>query len=148
MTVALIVVAFTLRWLWGKYRARVHQAFSVIAVYLELLWIYLSATLIADGIGMFTGWVATRQGTVWLGEFKASVSEWFTPITTIWDSLVVVLGIMAKATLEPLAWLTIAGVIYGQAIAAAAPAIHDMRAAKVRENTNRCPRKCANASLI
>lgn len=139
ITISLIVVAFVLRWLWGRYRARLHRSLTAAAVYLELLWIYLATTLVADGIGLLTGWVATRQGTVWLGDIREAVTDWFSPITAVWDTVVMMLGLTARATLEPLAWLTIAGVIYGQAIAAASPAITDLRAARLRERYTKLP---------
>ncbi|HEX5728657.1 MAG TPA: hypothetical protein VFX99_04415, partial [Microbacterium sp.] len=48
VTIGLIVVAFIGRWLWKRYRSRLPKALAAIAVYLEVLWVYLSVTLVAD----------------------------------------------------------------------------------------------------
>lgn len=139
VTIAIVIVAYSLRWWWGRYRDRLPKWCAIAAVYLELLWIYLSVTLVAQAISWVTGWIETRQGTLWLSELRANVSEWFEPAANVWEAVGSVAGAAGKVTAEPLAWLTIAGVIYGQAIAASAPAINDLRAAKARERYSRLP---------
>ncbi|MDA3147457.1 hypothetical protein JSO19_08695 [Leucobacter sp. UCMA 4100] len=139
LTVAIIVAAFSLRWLWGKFRDRLHRSFQVFAVYLELLWVYLTVTLIADGLALLTGWIETRQAIAWLDAARLAVTEWFAPLMVAWDTLVIVLAFVAKVTLEPLAWLTIAGVIYGQTLEAKAPVITDYRAVKARKRYEAVP---------
>lgn len=138
-TITVIVIAYALRWLWGKFGASLPAATRIAAVYLELLWIYLAATLIADASGWVNGWVETRQGTAWLTSFKDHVTDWFAPITQVWDAVVLAIGFTVKATLEPLAWLTIIGVIYGQALAAAAPEIRGAQVQRVRERVKLLP---------
>lgn len=117
ITIAIIVAAFAGRWLWKRHRARLPRAFAVAAVYLEILWVYLSVTLIADALGIVTGWVQTRQGIVWLAEVRAWVADQLVPIAWIWDGVEWLLGEVGGIVLLPIAWLTIAGVIYGQAVA-------------------------------
>lgn len=117
ITIAIIVAAFAGRWLWKRYRARLPRALAVAAVYLEILWIYLSVTLIADALGIVTGWVQTRQGIVWLADVRAWVADQLVPIAWIWDGVEWLLGEVGGIVLLPIAWLTIAGVIYGQAVA-------------------------------
>lgn len=117
LTIAIIVVAFAGRWLWKRYRARLPRGFAAIAVYLEVLWVYLSVTLIADALNMVTSWVQTRQGIVWLGDLREWVSAQLVPVAWIWDGIEWFLGEAGGIVLLPIAWLTIAGVIYGQAVA-------------------------------
>lgn len=122
LTVSIIIIAFVLRLLWGRYRERLPNWLAIAAVYLEVLWIYFSATLIAQVISWVPNWVATRQGTTWVNDLRADVGEWFSPLLTVWDMSAEVVTVAAKVTLEPLAWLAIAGVVYGQAMAAQGPA--------------------------
>lgn len=117
LTIAIIVVAFAGRWLWKRYRARLPRGLAAIAVYLEVLWVYLSVTLIADALNTVTSWVQTRQGSVWLGELREWVGAQLVPVAWIWDGIEWFLGEVGGIVLLPLAWLTIAGVIYGQAVA-------------------------------
>lgn len=117
LTIAIIIVAFAGRWLWKRYRARLPRGLAAIAVYLEVLWVYLSVTLIADALNTVTSWVQTRQGSVWLGELREWVGAQLVPVAWIWDGIEWFLGEAGGIVLLPLAWLTIAGVIYGQAVA-------------------------------
>lgn len=117
LTIAIIILAFAGRWLWKRYRARLPRGLAAIAVYLEVLWVYLSVTLIADALNTVTAWVRTRQGIVWLGEVREWVGDRLVPVAWIWDGIEWFLGEAGGIVLLPIAWLTIAGVIYGQAVA-------------------------------
>lgn len=139
VTVAIIVAAFSLRWLWGRYRTRLPRGFQVAAVYLELLWVYLTVTLIADGLALLTGWIEARQAMVWLSELRNTVGDWFGPLLVAWDALVVALAFIAKVTLEPLAWLAMAGVIYGQTLKVDTPAVANERVTRVKQRYEAVP---------
>lgn len=115
-TVVLIVVAFGLRWLLKRYAARLPRWFAVIAVYLELLWVFLAATLITDGVRAVTGWVDSRQAMVWLSDLRSWLWAQLSPVAWVWDGIEWLLGEAGGIILLPLAWLTIAGVVYGQAV--------------------------------
>lgn len=117
ITITLIVVAFAGRWLWKRYRARLPRVLAAAAVYLEVLWVYLSVTLVADVLNGIAAWVQTRQGIVWLGDLREWVGAQLVPVAWIWDGIEWFLGEAGGIVLLPVAWLTIAGVIYGQAVA-------------------------------
>lgn len=116
-TIVVIVVAFALRWLIKRYNGRLPAAFAFVAVYLEVLWVYLSLMVISDAVGVITTWVQTRQAMVWLAGVREWVSAQLVPVAWVWDAVEWVLGEAGGIILLPLAWLTIAGVIYGQAVA-------------------------------
>lgn len=145
LTIGLLVIAFAGRWAYKRYGERVPRAygsrrvFGFIAVYLEALWVYLAAYLITDLVGLVTDWVATRQGTVWLGDLRAGLTGWLTPLGVLWDGVGWLLGEAGGIILLPLAWLTIAGVIYGQAVKATAPRLSGARFARVRERFGSIP---------
>jgi len=117
VTIAIIVAAFVGRWLWKRYRTRLPKWSAAIAVYLEVLWVYLSVTLIADALAIVSRWVQSRQGLVWLGDLREWVGAQLVPVAWIWDGIEWFLGEVGGIVLLPIAWLAIAGVIYGQAVA-------------------------------
>ena len=117
VTIGLIVVAFIGRWLWKRYRSRLPKALAAIAVYLEVLWVYLSVTLVADAFDSVVVWVQSRQAMVWLGDLREWLNAQLVPVAWMWDAVEWLLGEVGGIVLLPIAWLTIAGVIYGQAVA-------------------------------
>lgn len=117
VTIAIIVVAFAGRWLWKRYRSRLPRFLAAVAVYLEVLWVYLSVTLIADALNTVVSWVQDRQAMVWLADVREWVGAQLVPVAWVWDAVEWALGEIGGIILLPIAWLTIAGVIYGQAVA-------------------------------
>ena len=120
-TVVILVAAFLARWAYQRYRARLPKAVGVVAVYLEGLWVYLAAYVLADLLGSLSGWVQSRQAMVWLGELRAGLVGTLAPLGFLWDGVEWLLGEAGGLILLPVAWLTIAGVVYGQAVKADAP---------------------------
>ena len=119
VTFAIVVVAFALRWVLQRYRERLPRWFGIIAAYLEAVWVYFAALVLSVAIEAVGGWVQTRQGMVWLDDFRATVSAAFAPLAWVWEGIEWFLGEAGGIILLPLAWLTIAGVVYGQAVAPA-----------------------------
>lgn len=133
LTIGLLAIAFAGRWAYKRFGARLPRragtarVASVIAVYLEALWVYLAAYLVTDLVAVVTGWVQTRQGTAWLADLRGGMTGWLTPLGYAWDAVGLVLTEAGGIVLLPLAWLTIAGVVYGQAVKAAAPQLSGVR---------------------
>ncbi|MGZ0712487.1 hypothetical protein ACWPKO_29530 (plasmid) [Coraliomargarita sp. W4R53] len=115
-TIAIVVVAFGLRWAWRRYREQLPRVFAIGAVYLEILWVFLSVTLIVEATGYVTRWIDSRQAMVWLGQAREWLAAQMAPVAFLWDGVEWFLGEVGGIVLLPLAWLTIAGVIYGQAV--------------------------------
>lgn len=130
--ITILVIAFALRWLWKRYRAKLPKWTIIGALYLEAVWIYLAVSIIADGVKFVTGWVDTRVGMVWLDGITTWFSTHLAWFAAVWDGIVWLLGELGGLTLLPLAWLTIAGVIYGQAVSAQAPALHQRHLDRAR----------------
>lgn len=141
LTIALIVVAFAGRWAWQRYRAKLPRAVALVAVYLETVWVFLTVYLISDLFGAVSAWVQTRQAMQWVADARAWVGEFFVPVAWIWDGVIWLLGEAGGIILLPVAWLTIAGVVYGQAIAAARPEVPLGRAAVLRDRYRRIPQR-------
>jgi hypothetical protein len=138
-TVSIIVLAYAGRWAWKKWAARLPKAVSLVAVYLEAVWVCFSLFLIRDGISAFTGWVDTRVGVQWIGAVRAWFDEKLLPVAWVWDGIEWFVGEVAGLIAEPLAWLAIAGVIYGQAIAVEKPWANHHLFARGRKRMNSIP---------
>lgn len=116
-TIVIVAVAFGLRWAWKRYREQLPRVFAIGAVYLEILWVFFSVTLIVEATGYVTRWIDSRQAMVWLGQSRDWLAAQMAPLAFIWDGVEWFLGEVGGIVLLPLAWLTIAGVVYGQAVA-------------------------------
>ncbi|MFB7894457.1 hypothetical protein ACFC1I_19800 [Microbacterium sp. NPDC056044] len=119
ITVAIVVVAYALRWLLTRYRERLPKWFGVFAAYLEAVWVYFAAVVISIVLGAIGSWISSRQGMVWLADLREAISSAFVPLAWLWEAVEWVLGEAGGLILLPVAWLTIAGVVYGRAVAPA-----------------------------
>ncbi|MET0297596.1 MAG: hypothetical protein ABW024_09355 [Microbacterium sp.] len=117
LSIALVVVAFTARWLLGRYRSRLPKIAGLLAAYLEALWVFLTLFLIRDALDLLGGWVADRQAMVWLADVREAIAQGFAPLAFVWEGVEWLLGEAGGLILLPVAWLAIAGVVYGQAVA-------------------------------
>ena len=115
-TVAVVVLAFAGRWAWKRWQRSLPRWTSIVATYLEALWVFLAAYFIGEAIGQLTGWIQARQAMVWLAEARAWIGGWFAPLGWAWDAVGWLIGQAGVVLIVPLAWLTIAGVVYGQAV--------------------------------
>ncbi|RXZ73232.1 hypothetical protein [Agromyces albus] len=120
-TVALIVLAFAGRWAWNRFRTRLPKWSAIGAAYLEAVWVFFTVILISEALGQVSAWVQSRQAMVWLADVRAWVTSQVEPVAWLWEAVEWLLGEAGGIILLPLAWLTIAGVIYGQAVAPQAP---------------------------
>lgn len=117
LTVGIIIAAFVLRWAYGRYKGRLRRSVVVLAVYLEALWVVWSALLLSQAFAAVASWVDTRQAMVWLAGLRGWLSAQVAPVAWVWDAVEWILGEAGGILLLPLAWLAVAGVIYGQAVA-------------------------------
>ncbi|MDW4572084.1 hypothetical protein R8Z57_04750 [Microbacterium sp. M3] len=117
ITVGILVLAFVLRWLLKRFRERLPRWSGVVAAYLEALWVYFAALVLTDMIAVVSEWVQTRQAMAWLDDVRATITAVLVPLAWVWEAVEWFLGEAGGIILLPLAWLTIAGVVYGQAVA-------------------------------
>jgi hypothetical protein len=54
---------------------------------------------------------------VWLADLRETIAAGFAPLAFVWEGVEWLLGEAGGIVLLPIAWLTIAGVVYGQAVA-------------------------------
>ncbi|UWF77306.1 MULTISPECIES: hypothetical protein [Microbacterium] len=138
-TVLIIAAAFAARWAWGRWSSRLPKALSLAAVYCEVVWVFFSLLLLKDLSDAASAWVDTRVAMVWLGDARAAVAGWFAPFVWAGDALGWLISQAGPVLLAPLSWLTVAGVVYGQAIVAEKLTIQHRLVEQMRERVARVP---------
>lgn len=139
VTAVMVVVAYAGRWAWKRHRERLPKAVSVAAVYLEALWVFVSVTIIAQLLSGLRGWVDSRQAMVWVTDARTAIGDAFAPVAWLWQGVDWLVRELGGVILLPMAWLTIAGVIYGQAVVAQAPRLASPRLERVRKRMGKLP---------
>ncbi|POH65621.1 MULTISPECIES: hypothetical protein [Cryobacterium] len=111
-----IAVAFTGRFLLKRYSARLPRWSAVVTVYLEAVWVYLTLFLISNYRDDFESWVANRAAMHWIADLRAALGDVFAPIGVAWDGIAWAIGEAGALVLLPVAWLALAGIVYGRAL--------------------------------
>lgn len=138
-TILTIVLAFAGRWAWSKWVAKRVPWLSPVAVYFEVVWVFFSVMVIGDILDAINKWVDTRVATQAFESFRASVLDAVAPLRWVWDGIGWVLGEAGPVLIAPLAWLTIAGVVFGQAIVAEKLRIENKFISRFRAHTQAMP---------
>lgn len=139
MSLSTIVAAFAARWAFKRFGSKLPKWTTLLAVYFEAVWVFFSLYLISDGFALVRAWVDSRVAMVWLDDIRDWLGQWLVPLAWLWDSVGVIVGTLAGLLVQPLAWLTIAGVIYGQAIEAEQPGFQKRLAENAQKRLKRLP---------
>jgi hypothetical protein len=115
---AAIVVAFTGRYLLRRYSDKLPRWTAVLTVYLEAVWVYLTVFLISTYLSQFDAWVANRTAMHWIADLRGTLGDLFAPIGVAWDVIALAIGEAGALVLLPVAWLALAGIVYGRALTA------------------------------
>lgn len=117
VTGIVIVVAFAGRFLLKRYATRLPRWTKLVAVYLESVWVFLTLFLISTYVDGAKTWISTRAAIGWIEGIREWLSSLFAPLGWIWSGIEWALSETGALILLPLAWLTIAGVVFGRALA-------------------------------
>lgn len=112
VTAALIVVAFGLRWLLGRFAAKLPQWSKVVATYLEAVWVLVLLLVIQDLLAVVPPWLATRRMFAWAVDGWAGLVDSLPWLGTAGDIVGWTLGQTGTLIALPLAWLAIASIVY------------------------------------
>lgn len=115
---AAIAIAFTGRYLLKRYSDRLPRWIAVLTVYLEAVWVYLTLFLISTYRSDYESWVANRAVMHWLADLRATLGDFFAPIGIAWDAIAWAIAEAGGLILLPVAWLALAGIVYGRALTA------------------------------
>jgi len=121
VSIGILIAAFSLKWALARWGKRFGGWATAAQIYLEGLWVLISALLLADLLAMVTAWVDGRVAMVWLDDVTAWIAQFVAPLAWAWEALLWIVEQAGLVLLEPAAWLAIAGTIYGQAVSAQAP---------------------------
>ncbi|QYF75052.1 hypothetical protein [Cryobacterium sp. PAMC25264] len=115
---AAIVIAFTGRYLLKRYSDRLPRWTAIVTVYLEAVWVYLTVFLISVYRGDVDSWIANRAAAHWVADLRHTIGDVFAPLGVAWDAIAWAIGEAGALVLLPVAWLALAGIVYGRALAA------------------------------
>lgn len=113
---AAIVVALTGRYLLKRYSDRLPRWTPVLTVYLEAVWVYLTLFLIMNYRDELDSWLSSRAATNWVADVRGWLGDLFTPIGVVWDAIGWAIGEAGALVLLPVAWLALAGIVYGRVL--------------------------------
>jgi hypothetical protein len=121
LTLAAVLLAYVLRLLWKRHAERVPRWLTPAGVYVEAVWVIGLVVVIGVLVDEIMGWVNGRVAAVWAQD----IGDWFAAhlsfVALAWEGIGAFTAQVADVVLLPISWLTIAGVIYGQAIEAESP---------------------------
>lgn len=112
VSITLLVVAFTLRWLLGRFAARLPRWTTLVATYLEALWVLVALFTVRELLAGFGGWLSTRRMFAWAVDGWAAIREAFAWIGAISDGIAWAVSQVGTLIGLPLAWLAIASIVY------------------------------------
>ncbi|UNK71323.1 hypothetical protein [Microbacterium sp. H1-D42] len=138
-TIAIIVVAFAARWVWARWSSRLPGWLASLAVYFEIVWVFFSVLVIGDITDKVQGWIDTRTAVVAFEQMRTDLLDAIAPLAWLWDGVLWLVGLAGPILLAPLAWLTVAGVVYGQAIVAERLTVEIAFVERLRKQTEVVP---------
>jgi hypothetical protein len=138
VSITLLVVAFTLRWLLGRFAARLPRWMTLVTTYLEALWVLVALFTLRELLAGIPAWFATRRLFAWAVDGWAAIREAFSWIGVIGDAIGWAVAQVGTLIGLPLAWLAFASIIYfGTMPRTSRPGLATVRA--VSERWSRLP---------
>lgn len=138
-TVAIIVLALAGRWAWSKWSTRLSAWLSPVAVYLEVVWVFFSVMVLGDVFDTIKAWVDSRAAMAFLEDVRETILDAVAPLRWLWEAIGWVLTEAGPVLVAPLAWLTIAGVVFGQAIVAEKLRVENQLISRFRQHATAIP---------
>lgn len=140
-TISIIVIAFAGRWAWSKWSPKLAAWLSPVAVYFEVVWVFFSVMVLGDIFDAIKAWVDSRAAMAFLESVREGVLDAVAPLRWLWDGIGWVISEAGPVLLAPLAWLTIAGVVFGQAIVAEKLRVESELVSRFRQHTAVIPNR-------
>lgn len=138
-TVAIIVFAFAGRWAWSRWSTKLAKWLSPVAVYFEVVWVFFSVMVIGDVFDTIKEWVDGRAVMALLEDVREQVLNAVVPLRWLGEAIGWVLSEAGPVLIAPLAWLTIAGVVFGQAIVAEKLRVENQLISRFRQHATAIP---------
>jgi hypothetical protein len=111
-SLVILGVAFVARWLLGRFASRLPRWTSILATYLEAVWVLVALFTVRELLAGFGGWLSTRRMFAWAVDGWAAIREAFAWIAVIGDGIAWAVSQVGTLIGLPLAWLAIASIVY------------------------------------
>jgi hypothetical protein len=111
-SLVILGVAFVARWLLGRFASRLPRWTSIVATYLEAVWVLVALLTVRELLAGLGGWLATRRMFAWAVDGWAAIREAFAWIGAIGDAVGWAVSQVGTLIGLPLAWLAIASIVY------------------------------------
>lgn len=109
----------------------------LIAVYLQVVWVLVVVYAAGTIIEVAEKWFKSRSVVAW----ARGIGDWFAtnvaPVAAAWEALLAVIGVALALTVTALAWLAIAGVVFGESINAQRPSFAFVGLTRAKERYDR-----------
>jgi hypothetical protein len=112
VSITIIVVAFGLRWLLGRFAGRLPRWTSLIATYLEAVWVLVALFTLRELLAGLAGWLSTRRLFGWAVDAWADLRETFAWVGVLADGIGWAASQLGTLIGLPLAWLAFASIVY------------------------------------
>jgi hypothetical protein len=111
-SLAILVGAFGIRWLLGRFSTRLPRWTTLVAAYFEAVWVLVALFTIKGLLDVAFEWLATRRMFAWAVDGWADVREAFAWLGTLGDAAGWVIAQIGTVVGLPLAWLAFASIVY------------------------------------
>ena len=138
-TILIIVLAVAGRLAWSRWGERMPKAVALVALYFEVVWVFFSLLLLMQAVDAGFEWLATRAFAGWVTDLRAWLAGQFVPLEWMLSGVEWLFEHAGRVILEPLAWLAVAGVVYGQAIASERLRVQARLSERMRAGVDRVP---------
>ena len=118
LTLGATLFAYLARRALTRWAAKLPAWTRVLAAYFEMVWLFLAAYVLTELVNTVMGWIGDRAIVVWWEALMAGIGIRIPALDALWGGINWLIAEIGAITFLPLAWLTIAGVVYGRTIAA------------------------------
>ncbi len=112
VTIGVVVVAFVLRFVLKRYSKALPGWFNYCATYLEAVWIFIALDILGQLLVDVPAWLQSRRIVAWGIEVLEAAKEAFAPLRWVVDGAAWLADQAGTVIGLPLAWLTLAGIVY------------------------------------
>ncbi|GAA3662034.1 hypothetical protein [Microbacterium marinilacus] len=126
-TLIVIAACLVARIGWRRLQGRAPWWIGAGAVVVEVLWVFLTAFVVDDGLATLWEWLQTRQLSVWIEDARSWLAALAAPLAWVWDAAAPAVTIVFEAVIVPIAWMLTAATVYGRSLADADAPVGSLR---------------------
>lgn len=112
VSLALLVAGFGIRWLLGRFSARLPRWTNLLATYFEALWVLVALFTLRDLLGTAFAWLSTRRMFAWAVDAWDHVRDTFAWLGAVGEAIGWTFSQLGTVVGLPLAWLAFASIVY------------------------------------